>query len=154
MFKWWKFAYCAQWYAVIMLERTIMDRSITDIVLSPNSSSVVSLRKDDPQPPNKTTTLNLAPLPNTTADRPCRGTMRWGRVTCKNNGWRMRCTHGYSTAIVCTFTLSCISSMMYVLVRTCFCMPYGQMWHLMTSLHKGHVPYITNVMQDHIVADL
>ena len=55
---------------------------------SPNNSSVVSdiLSYDELTPPNKTTTLKLGPLPNTTAEWPHRGVMVSGAVTCKNMG--------------------------------------------------------------------
>ena len=44
--------------------------SVADIVHSPNNSSVVSdiSMYEEFLPPNKTTTLKLAPLPNTTAE--------------------------------------------------------------------------------------
>ena len=54
----------------ILQHEACVDRSVADIVHSPNSSSVVSdiLIYEELNPPNKTTTLKLAPLPNTTAE--------------------------------------------------------------------------------------
>ena len=56
----------------ILQHETCVDRSVADIVNSRNNSSVVSdvmpLNKAVSFPPNKTTTLKLAPLPNTTAE--------------------------------------------------------------------------------------
>ena len=56
----------------ILQHEACVDRSVADIVHSPNNSSVVSeimsIRYIDLYPPNKTTTLKLAPLPNTTAE--------------------------------------------------------------------------------------
>ena len=56
----------------VLQREACVDRSVADIVYSPNKSSVVSeimpLEKPVLFPPNKTTTLKLAPLPNTTAE--------------------------------------------------------------------------------------
>ena len=57
------------WY--ILQHKACVGRSVADIVHSPNNSSVVSeigLPKGVLHPPNKTTTLKFAPLPNATAE--------------------------------------------------------------------------------------
>lgn len=80
---------CYSGVAYCSMYEDCVDEFAKDTVHLPKNSSVVSDISSPPQPnlfPPKTTTLKLVPLPNTTAEWPCRCVIATGRVTCKNSG--------------------------------------------------------------------